>query len=185
MSIFKKEQPNPQWTQYYKLNPLGENIPVYIENGIQITHIMADNRPVEVRLSAPEKDDYETPQEPMRRFRVYDKWLHETLEQSDTNDYSYRDKENMWICDITDALEDTSRFVVQENTGVEDIFGRYIFEGDNVSFNETIFSKTTVLTGTVSRSESGTWVIMHDKDIPFYLYNSKTLTILGHINEGV
>ena len=72
MSIFKKETPNPQWTQYYKLNPLGENIPVYIENGIQITHIMADNRPVEVRLSVPEKDEYEAPHEPMRRFRVYD-----------------------------------------------------------------------------------------------------------------
>ena len=62
----------------------------------------------------------------MKRFRVYDKWLHETLEQSDTNDYSYRDKENMWICDITDAFEDPVRFVVQENTGVKDVFGRYI-----------------------------------------------------------
>ena len=120
----------------------------------------------------------------MKRFRVYDKWLHETLEQSATNDYSYRDKEHMWICDITDALEDPSRFVVQENTGIKDVFGRYIFEGDNVSFNETIFSKTTIFTGTVSRSESGAWVIMYDKDIPFYLYNSKTLIILGHINEG-
>ena len=121
----------------------------------------------------------------MKRFRVYDKWLHETLEQSDTNDYSYRDRENMWICDITDALEDPARFVVQENTGIKDVFGRYIFEGDKVSFNETIFSRTTVLTGMVSRSESGTWLIMHDKDIPFYLYNSKTLIILGHINVGV
>ena len=44
MSIFKKETPNPQRTQYYKLNPLGENIPVFIEHNIQITHIMADNR---------------------------------------------------------------------------------------------------------------------------------------------
>ena len=66
----------------------------------------------------------------MKRFRVYDKWLHETLEQSDTNDYSYRDKENMWICDITDALEDPTRFVVQENTEIKDIRYDYIFEGD-------------------------------------------------------
>ena len=88
MSIFKKETPNPQWTQYYKLNPLGENIPVYIENGIQITHIMADNRPVEIRLSVPEKDEPETPQEPMRRFRVYDHDLQEILKQQD--DYSFR-----------------------------------------------------------------------------------------------
>ena len=185
MSIFKKEQPNPQRTQYYKLNPLGENIPVFIEHNIQITHIMADNRPVEVRLSVPEKDDYETPQEPMRRFRVYDKWLHETLEQSDTNDYSYRDRENMWICDITDALEDPTRFVVQENTGILDIFDRYIFEGDKVSFNEEICGHALVRTGVVTRSETGMWLLMVDETIPFGLYHVKCKVILEHINEGV
>ena len=185
MSIFKKEAPNPQRTQYYKLNPLGENIPVYIENGIQITHIMADNRPVEVRLSAPEKDDYETPQEPMRRFRVYDKWLHETLEQSDTNDYSYRDRENMWICDITDALEDPTRFVVQENTGVNDVFSRYIFEGDNVSFTEDVFGLAVSRKGTVVRGDTGMWQVMVDETIPFGLYHIKDRVILGHIYKGV
>ena len=185
MNIFKKETPEPKWTQYYKLNPLGENIPVYIENGIQITHIMADNRPVEVRLSAPEKDEHEAPQETMRRFRVYDKWLHETLEQSDTNDYSYRDKENMWICDITDALEDPARFVVQENTGILDIFDRYIFEGDKVSFNEEICGHALVRTGVVTRSETGMWLLMVDETIPFGLYHIKDRVILGHINEGV
>ena len=185
MSIFKKETPNPQWTQYYKLNPLGENIPVHIENGIQITSIMADNRPIEVRLSVPEKDDRETPQDPMRRFRVHDKWLHETLEQSDTNEYSYRDKENMWICDITDALEDPVRFVVQENTGILDIFNRYIFEGDKVSFNEEICGHALVRTGVVTRSETGMWLLMVDETIPFGLYHVKCKVILGHINEGV
>ena len=185
MSIFKKEAPNPQWTQYYKLNPLGEDIPVYLENGIQITRIMADNRPVEVRLSVPEKDDRETPQEPMRRFRVYDKWLHETLDQSDTNDYSYRDRENMWICGITDALEDPTRFVVQENTGILDIFDRYIFEGDKVSFNEEICGHALVRTGVVTRSETGMWLLMVDVTIPFGLYHIKDRVILGHIYEGV
>ena len=185
MSIFKKETPSPQWTQYYKLNPLGENIPVYIENGIQITHIMADNRPVEVRLSAPEKDEPETPQEPMKRFRVYDKWLHETLEQSDTNDYSYRDKENMWICDITDALEDPTRFVVQENTGIKDIRYNYIFEGDKVGFTEDVFGLAVSRKGTVVRGDTGMWQVMVDETIPFGLYHIKDRVILGHINEGV
>ena len=185
MSIFKKETPEPKWTQYYKLNPLGENIPVYIENGIQITHIMADNRPVEIRLSVPEKDEPETPQEPMKRFRVYDKWLHETLEQSDTNEYSYRDRENMWICDITDALEDPARFVVQENTGVNDVFGRYIFEGDNVSFTEDVFGLAVSRKGTVVRADPGMWQVMVDETIPFGLYHIKDRVILGHINEGV
>lgn len=118
----------------------------------------------------------------MKRFRVYDHDLHELLEQQD--DYSFRTETGYYVCDLIDALEDPVRFTVQENTGVKVVFGRYIFEGDNVSFNETIFGKTTVLTGTVSRSEAGTWVIMHDKDIPFCLYDSKPRMILGHINEG-
>ena len=119
------------------------------------------------------------------RFRVYDKWLHETLEQSDTNDYSYRDRENMWICDITDALEDPARFVVQENTAIKDIFGRYIFEGDNVSFNEETRDYTFVRTGVVTRSETGMWQVMVDETIPFGLSHVKCKVILGHINEGV
>ena len=185
MSIFKKEAPNPQRTQYYKLNPLGENIPVFIEHNIQITHIMADNRPVEVRLSVPEKDEPETPQEPMKRFRVYDKWLHETLEQSDTNDYSYRDRENMWICDITDALEDPARFVVQENTEIKDIRNRYIFAGDQVGFTAEVFGVTAYRKGTVVRGDTGMWQVMVDETIPFGLYHIKDRVILGHINEGV
>ena len=121
----------------------------------------------------------------MKRFRVYDKWLHETLEQSDTNDYSYRDRENMWICDITDALEAPTRFVVQENTGILDIFDRYIFEGDKVSFNEEICGHALVRTGVVTRSETGMWLLMVDETIPFGLYHVKCKVILGHINEGV
>ena len=118
----------------------------------------------------------------MKRFRVYDKWLHETLEQSDTNDYSYRDKENMWICDITDALEDPTRFVVQENTGIFDTFNRYIFEGDKVSFNEEICGHALVRT--VVRADTGTWTVV-DVVTPFGLHDVKDRVILGHINEGV
>ena len=121
----------------------------------------------------------------MKRFRVYDKWLHETLEQSDTRDYSYRDRENMWICDITDALEDHTRFVVQENTGILDIFNRYIFEGDKVSFNEEICGHALVRTGVVTRSETGMWLLMVDETIPFGLYHVKCKVILGHIYKGV
>ena len=119
-----------------------------------------------------------------KQFRVYDKWLHETLEQSDTNDYSYRDKENMWICDITDALEDPARFVVQENTGIKDVFGRYIFEGDNVSFTEDVFGLAVSRKGTVVRGHTGKWTVV-DVTTPFGLHNVNDRIILGHVYEGV
>ena len=121
----------------------------------------------------------------MKRFRVYDKWLHETLEQSDTNDYSYRDKENMWICDITDALEDPTRFVVQENTGIKDIRYNYIFEGDKVGFTEDVFGLAVSRKGTVVRGDTGMWQVMVDETVPFGLYHVKDRVILGHIYKGV
>ena len=120
----------------------------------------------------------------MKRFRVYDKWLHETLEQSDTNDYSYRDRENMWICDITDALEDPARFVVQENTEIKDIRNRYIFAGDQIGFTEDVFGLAVSRKGTVVRGDTGMWQVMVDETIPFGLYHIKDRVILGHINEG-
>ena len=181
MNLFKKETPNPQWTQYYKLNPLGGNIPVYIENGIQITHIMADNRPVEVRLSVPEKDEYEVYDEPMRRFRVYDHDLQEILKQQD--DYSFRTDTGYYVCDLIDALEDTTRFTVQEKTEIKDIRNRYIFEGDQVGFTEDVFGVVVSHKGTVVRSHTGTWTVV-DVTTPFGLYDVKDRIILGHIYEG-
>ena len=182
MSIFKKEAPNPQRTQYYKLNPLGENIPVFIEHNIQITHIMADNRPVEVRLSVPEKDDYEVYHEPMRRFRVYDHDLQEILKQQD--DYSFRTDTGYYVCDLIDALEDTKRFTVQENTEIKDIRNRYIFEGDQVGFTEDVFGLAVSRKGTVVRADTGTWTVV-DVITPFVLHDVKDRIILGHIYEGV
>ena len=182
MSIFKKEAPNPQRTQYYKLNPLGEDIPVYLENGIQITRIMADNRPVEVRLSVPEKDDRETPQEPMRRFRVYDHDLQEILKQQD--DYSFRTDTGYYVCDLIDALEDTKRFTVQENTEIKDIRNRYIFEGDQIGFTEDVFGAVVSRKGTVVRADTGTWTVV-DVVTPFGLHDVEYRIILGHIYEGV
>ena len=185
MSIFNRENFNFGWTSYYKRIPKGEDIPISIGDGIQIETIYSGNEPVEVRLSVPEKDEPEVYHEPMKRFRVCDKWLHETLEQSDTNDYSYRDRENMWICDITDAFEDPVRFVVQENTEIKDIRNRYIFAGDQVGFTAEVFGVTAYRKGTVVRGDTGMWQVMVDETIPFGLYHIKDRVILGHINEGV
>lgn len=120
----------------------------------------------------------------MKRFRVYDKLIHELLEQTHSKDFSFRDCENYWICDIADAFEFTGRFTVQENTGIEDVFGRYIFEGDKISFNEDIYGHIIVRVGIVTRSETGMWQVMVDETIPFGLYHAKGRVILGHINEG-
>ena len=182
MSIFKKETPEPKWTQYYKLNPLGENIPVFIEHNIQITHIMADNRPVEIRLSAPEKDESEVYYEPMRRFRVYDHDLQEILKQQD--DYSFRTDTGYYVCDLIDALEDNIRFTVQENTEIKDIRNRFIFEGDQVGFTEDVSGVVVSRKGTVVRADTGTWTVV-DVTTPFGLYHVKDRVILGHIYEGV
>ena len=182
MNIFKKETPKPEWTQYYKLNPLGENIPVFIEHNIQITHIMADNRPVEVRLSVPEKDEYEAPHEPMRRFRVYDHDLQEILKQQ--GDYSFRTDTGYYVCDLIDALEDTTRFTVQENTEIKDIRNRFIFEGDQIGFTEDVSGVVVSRKGTVVRADTGTWTVV-DVVTPFGLHDVKDRIILGHIYEGV
>ena len=183
MNLFKKETHKPKWTKYYKIDPLGEGIPVYIDNDIQITHIMADNRAVEVRLSVPKKDEPEAPQETMRRFRVYDHDLQEILKQQD--DYSFRTDTGYYVCDLIDALEDTTRFTVQENTEIKDIRNRYIFEGDQIGFTEDVFGLTVSRKGTVVRGDTGMWQVMVDETIPFGLYHIKDRVILGHINEGV
>ena len=182
MNLFKKEPTKPKGTQYYKLNPLGENIPVFIEHNIQITHIMADNRPVEVRLSVPEKDGHNAPQEPMRRFRVYDHDLQEILKQQD--DYSFRTDTGYYVCDLIDALEDTKRFTVQENTEIKDIRNRYIFEGDQVGFTEDVSGVVVSRKGTIVRADTGTWLVV-DVVTPFGLHDVKDRIILGHIYEGV
>ena len=91
----------------------------------------------------------------------------------------------MWICDITDALEDPTRFVVQENTEIKDIRNRYIFAGDQVGFTAEVFGVTAYRKGTVVRGDTGMWQVMVDETIPFGLYHIKDRIILGHIYEGV
>ena len=182
MSIFNRENFNFGWTSYYKRIPKGEDIPVSIGDGIQIETIYSGNEPVEVRLSVPEKDDHEVYYEPMKRFRVYDHDLQEILKQQD--DYSFRTDTGYYVCDLIDALEDTTRFTVQENTEIKDIRNRYIFEGDQVGFTEDVFGLTAYRKGTVVRADTGTWTVV-DVVTPFGLYDVKDRVILGHIYEGV
>ena len=182
MSIFNRENFNFGWTSYYKRIPKGEDIPVSIGDGIQIETIYSGNEPVEVRLSAPEKDEHEAPHEPMRRFRVYDHDLQEILKQQD--DYSFRTDTGYYVCDLIDALEDTKRFTVQENTEIKDIGNRFIFEGDQIGFTEDVFGVVVSRKGTVVRADTGTWTVV-DVVTPFGLHDVKDRIILGHINEGV
>ena len=186
MNLFKeklqKQQEQPK-TNYFYLNPVGNNIPVYIKDGVQITTILSGNEYVEVQLSVPEKDDHEVYHEPMKRFRVYDHDLQEILKQQD--DYSFRTDTGYYVCDLIDALEDNIRFTVQENTEIKDIRHNYIFAGDQVGFTEDVFGLAVSRKGTVVRGDTGMWQAMVDETIPFGLYHIKDRVILGHINEGV
>ena len=182
MSIFNREKFNFGWTSYYKRIPKGEDIPVSIGDGIQIETIYSGNEPVEVRLSVPEKDDHEVYYEPMKRFRVYDHDLQEILKQQD--DYSFRTDTGYYVCDLIDALEDTKRFTVQENTEIKDIRNRYIFEGDQIGFTEDVFGVVVSRKGTVVRADTGTWTVV-DVTTPFGLHDVKDRIILGHIYKGV
>mgnify|MGYP003602720754 CR=1 FL=1 len=182
MSIFNRENFNFGWTSYYKRIPKGEDIPVSIGDGIQIETIYSGNEPVEVRLSVPEKDDHEVYYEPMKRFRVYDHDLQEILKQQD--DYSFRTDTGYYVCDLIDALEDTKRFTVQENTEIKDIRNRYIFEGDQIGFTEDVFGVVVSRKGTVVRADTGTWTVV-DVTTPFGLHDVNDRLILGHIYEGV
>ena len=185
MNLFKeklqKQQEQPK-TNYFYLNPVGNNIPVYIKDGVQITTILSGNEYVEVQLSVPEKDNHEVYYEPMKRFRVYDHDLQEILKQQD--DYSFRTDTGYYVCDLIDALEDTTRFAVQENTETKDIGNRFIFEGDQIGFTEDVFGVVVSRKGTVVRADTGTWTVV-DVVTPFGLHDVKDRIILGHIYAAV
>ena len=125
------------------------------------------------------------------KFQIY--WIagHEMLYDTN-NDLEFRDKENYWITDLSDAINQPESYKVRQYTGLKDKNGTEIYDGDYIRYSmRTINGSIYTHVCRVFQHESGTWRIEgyhednHSYETKGTVYEKRLICeVIGNIYEN-